>query len=205
MNRFAAVFTRALAATCLLILCACSDSPAVKETKVAEAPPEPTTGRHAFQEMFPQVRTWAIDALPVQLRSINLTQVKASEGMAGAWQATFFSPSTGHAKTYTWSAIDAPGNLHKGVFGGPDESARSPKTFLLAAIRVDSDEAYKAAAAKSADYVKKHPDKPVQFILELTNRFPQLVWRVVWGDSVNTSDYSVFVDAATGQFLEKVH
>jgi hypothetical protein len=155
--------------------------------------------------MYPQVRTWAIDALPVQLHSINLPQVKSENGKAGAWQATFFSPTSGRAKTYTWSAIEAPGNLHKGVFAGPDESARTPKTFLLAAIRVDSDEAYKAAVEKSADYVKKNPDKPVQFILELTNRFPQLVWRVVWGESVNTSDYSVFVDAATGQFLEKVH
>jgi|SRR5271165_648360 len=206
MNRPVMVFTRALAAACLILLCSCSGSPPVKEpSKVAEAPPEPITGRHAFQQMYPQVRTWAIDALPVQLESINLPQVKGANGTAGAWQATFYSAASGRAKTYTWSAIDSPGNLHQGVFGGPDESARAPKTFLLAAIRVDSDEAYKVAASKSADYIKKNPDKPVLFILELTNRFPQLVWRVVWGDSVNSSDYSVFVDAATGEFLEKVH
>ncbi len=206
MNLAATVFTRAMAATCLILLCSCSESTPVKEpTKEAEAKPEPITGRHAFQQMYPQVRTWAIDALPVQLESINLPQVKGENGTAGAWQATFYSQASGRAKTYTWSAIESPGNLHQGVFGGPDESARAPKTFLLAAIRVDSDEAYKVAASRSADYLAKNPNKPVLFILELTNRFPQLVWRVVWGDSVNTSDYSVFVDAATGQYLEKVH
>ena len=27
-------------------------------------------------------------------------------------------------------------------------------------------------------------------------------WRVVWGDSVGTSNFSVFVDATTGEYLE---
>ena len=166
---------------------------------------EPTTGRHAFQQMYPMERTWAIDGAPVQLKSINLSQVKADPGKAGAWECTFYSPSLARSKTYTWSAIEAEGNLHKGVFAGPDESARPQKTFMLAALQVDSDEAYKAAAAKSADYIKKNPDKPVMFILEMNDRFPQLTWRVIWGESVSSSDYSVFVDAATGQFLRKEH
>jgi hypothetical protein len=190
----------------LLVLCACSDT-STKETstKAPEPPPEPTTGRHAFQQMYPMVRSWALDAAPVQLKSINLSQVKAEPGKAGAWQCIFYSPSLGRSKTYTWSAIESEGNLHKGVFAGPDESSGTQKTFQLAALRVDSDEAYKTALSKSADYVKKNPDKPVLFILEMTNRFPQLTWRVIWGESAAVSDYSVFVDAATGQFLERAH
>lgn len=205
MHRSVAPLPRVLATVCLILLCSCSDNPVTAPPKKAEAPPEPVTGRHAFQQMYPQVRTWALDALPVQLESINLAQVKAENGKAGAWQATFYSPSLGRSKMYTWSAVESPGNLHKGVFGGPDEAARVPKTFPLAAIRVDSDEAYKVALGKSAAYVKKNPNKPVIFILELSNRFPQLTWRVLWGDSVSSSDYSVFVDAATGQFLEVMH
>ena len=73
----------------------------------------------------------------------------------------------------------------------------------MAAIRVDSDEAYKTAAAKSADYIKKNPNKPVMFLMELTKRFPDVTWRVIWGASVGTSDYSVFVDGTTGQFLTR--
>src|SRR5438876_151399 len=31
---------------------------------------------------------------------------------------------------------------------------------------------------------------------------PDLTWRVIWGDSVGTSNFSVFVDATTGEYLE---
>jgi hypothetical protein len=196
---------KAAAFAAVLLLCSCSDTTTTKETKAPEPPPEPTTGRHAFQQTYPQARLWAVDAAPEQVKSINLSQVKSADGKAGAWQVVYYSPSLARTKTYTWSAVEAEGNLHKGVFAGPDESARPQKTFLLAGLRVDSDEAYKVAAAKSADYMKKHPNMPVMFILEMNNRFPQLTWRVVWGETLAGSDYSVFVDAANGQFLEKAH
>lgn len=197
--------TRIFAAACCLLLCSCSDTPVKETAKQPEPPPEPVTGRRAFQEMYPMVRTWAIDALPVQLQSINLSQVKSGPGTAGAWEGTFFSAAKGKTKMYTWSAVESEGNLHKGVFAGPEESASSKKTFPIAALRIDSDEAYKVAVSKSADYIKKHPDMHVLFVLEMTNRFPQLPWRVVWGESLSISDYSVFVDASSGEFLERAH
>ena len=106
---------------------------------------------------------------------------------------------------YSWSAVEAEGNLHKGVFAGPDESSRPKQVFEIAAIRTDSEEAYKIAADKSAEYMKKNPDQPIFFVLEMTNRFPDLAWRVVWGESIAASSYSVFVDASTGKFLGKAH
>jgi hypothetical protein len=48
-----------------------------------------------------------------------------------------------------------------------DFSFRSP----IAAINVDSDEAYQTAAAKSADYMKKHPDVPISFVFEQPTAF----------------------------------
>jgi hypothetical protein len=45
----------------------------------------------------------------------------------------------------------------------------------------------------------------VVFLLEQTNKFANLTWRVIWGNSVGSSDYSVYVDATLGTFLEKVH
>ena len=150
-----------------------------------------------------------MDAQPLQLRSINLQELKSEKGKAGAWQAAFVSPQGGRARSYTFSILEAAGNLHQGVFAGPVEGWSGPsaqtRPFLIAAIKVDSDEAYNTAAKHSAEYVRKHPGLPVSFLLEQTNRFPDLAWRVIWGESVSTSDNSVFVDASTGAYLGTAH
>jgi hypothetical protein len=192
----------------VLFLSGCSEAPKPAAEKTPPKPPEALTGRQAFQRMYPQARGWAPDAQPLQIVSLNLAQVKADQGKAGAWQVIFVSPSRGKAKTYTYSAVEAEGNLHEGVFGGIEEdyTARGDSSpFLMGAIKVDSDEAYKTAAEKSADYMKKNPGKPVMFLMELSKRFPDVTWRVIWGGSVGTSDYSVYVDGTTGQYLEKMH
>jgi hypothetical protein len=192
----------------LLALSSCSEAPKTVEEKPPPKPAEAMTGRQAFQQMYPQARGWAPDAQPLQIRSLNLAQVKAAEGKAGVWQAIFVSPSRGKAKTYTWSAVEAEGNLHQGVFGGLQEDYTSrgdSSPFQIVAIKVDSDEAYKTAAKESAAYLRKNPNKPVTFLMELGKRFPDVTWRVIWGDSVGTSDYSVFVDGTTGQYLETMH
>lgn len=192
----------------LLFLSACSEPPKSVEEKQPRKPPEALTGREAFQRIYPQARGWAPDAEPLQITSLNLAAVKAEPGKAGVWQVIFISPSRAKAKTYTYSAVEGDGNLHEGVFGGQEESY-SPRSdsspFQSVAIKVDSDEAYKTAAEKSADYIQKNPGKPVMFLMQLTRRFPDVTWRVIWGDSVGTSDYSVFVDATTGKYLEKMH
>jgi len=198
-----------LALPLLLALTACSESPKTEKAKAPETPPEPLSGRQAFQKMYPAARGWALDAVPLQLKSIDLSQVKAEKGKTGAWQAIFVSPSKGKSKNYTYSAIEAEGNLHQGVFAGLEENftvGRGPVSlFDIAAIKIDSDQAYDVAAEKSADYIKKNPGKPISYILERTNRLPDLAWRVIWGESVASSDYSVYVDASTGKFLEKMH
>jgi hypothetical protein len=192
----------------VLFFSACSNAPKTVEQKQPPKPLEALTGRQAFQQMYPQARGWAPDAQPLQISSLNLAQVKADKGKAGVWQVIFVSPSRGKAKTYTYSAVEAEGNLHEGVFGGLEEDYTprgDASPFLIAAIKVDSDEAYNTAAAKSADYIQKNPDKPVMFLMQLSRRFPDVTWRVIWGSSVSTSDYSVFVDGTTGKYLEKMH
>ena len=193
----------------VVLLTSCSEAPKSATTKKEpEKPLEPLTGRQAFQNMYPAARGWAPDALPLQLKSLQLAEVKADPGKAGAWQCVFVSPGRGRSRIYTWSAIESEGNLHKGVFAGQEDSyseGRQAKPFLIPAIKVDSDEAYETAAKKSAEYMKKNPGKPVNILLELTPRHPNLAWRIIWGETVGTSDYSVFVDASTGQFLERAH
>lgn len=191
----------------LAALSACSNSEQVAEQKEEAKPLEPRTGRAAFQSMYVAARGWQHDAMPLQLKSLPLAAVKADPGKSGAWQAIFVSPTAGRARTYTWCAIELEGNLHKGVFAGPDESWSGPsgdsQPFTAIALKVDTDEALKTAIAKSEDYVGKHPGAPVIFLLEQNHRFPDLSWRLLWGESIATSDYSVFVDATTGEFLTK--
>lgn len=193
-----------------LLLSACSEAPtSVEKTKAPEKPPEPVTGRQAFQMMYPQARLWAADAQPLDLRSIHLSQVKPQKGKAGGWQATFVSPSLGKARPYTYSAVEEEGNLHQGVFAGIaqdyDIARGATQPFLVAALKFDSDQAYDAAAEKSQDYTKKNPTKTIAYLLELNRKFPDPTWRVIWGESVSSSDYSVFVDATTGMVLERMH
>jgi hypothetical protein len=190
-----------------LLLSACSEAPKTEKAKEPEKPPEAVTGRQAFQKIYPQARNWSLDATPLRLRSVRLS-VKPEKGKADAWEVTFVSPSLGKTKTYTYSAVEAEGNLHQGVFGLIEEgySTSGPSVlFPIAAIKIDSDQAYDAAAEKSADYIKKNPGKPISYVLEQPRRFANVTWRVIWGDSVSSSDYSIYVDGSTGKYIEKAH
>jgi len=194
----------ALAVLPILFVCGCSDSTQPVEKK-AVAPPQPVKGRSALYSMFNMARAWGPDAQVLQLNSIDLPDVKRERGKAAAWQATFVSQQLGRKRSYTYSVVEAEGNLHKGVFAGLEESwsgARVATPFLIAALKTDSDEVYRTALAKAADYEKKNPDKPISFLLEKTEQFPDPAWRVIWGESVGTSNFSVFVDASTGKYLQ---
>ena len=190
---------------------ACSDAPTKTAEKAPEAPPEPVSGSTAFFRMYSAARGWALDLQPIRLNSINLPQVKKVPGKAAAWQAVFISPAKQRSRSYTFSVIEAEGNLHKGVFALNEEGMSglaSAKPFQIQALKTDSDAAYDTAVKKgkkAADYMKANPTMDITFLLEMNNRFPQLAWRVIWGESVGTSNYSVFVDAATGEYLETMH
>lgn len=187
-----------------LTLVSCSDSPTTPASKPVEKPSEPVTGRQAFQLTFPSARGWAADAQPITVRNMNLAAVKSEGGKAGAWEVVYVSPSKRRTKTYTWSAVED-GSLHKGVFSLQDQSWGGPSgqqnPFPSAAIKTDTSEALKTATEESESFLKKEGPNPPQvlFLLEFTPRFPDPVWRVMWGDSVGSAKRTVFVDAATGE------
>jgi hypothetical protein len=184
-------------------LAACSEAPRKAEQKAPEKPPEAVGGQYALHQMYTVARSWAPDAQVLQLRSIPMQEVEAAPGKAGAWQATFVSASRNRARSYTYSVVEGEGNLHKGTFAGPEQSwnPRAKQTpFLMAAVKVDSVAAFETAMKRSAEYVKKNPDMPVNFLLE-GGEFPNPAWRVIWGTSVGTSNYSIFVDASLGDYL----
>jgi hypothetical protein len=200
-------FTFLTAAAILLSLAGCSTDAPPAAKKAEEKPAEPVTGRQALQQMYISARAWAPDIQVLRLTSILLPEVKAEPGKAAAWQAYFISASQGKVRSWTYSVVESEGNLHKGVFAGLDQGSSSggAKPFAFAAIKIDSDAAYETALKKGAEYDKKNPGKPITFLLEANTKFPDPSWRVIWGESAGTSNFSVYVDASTGLYLETIH
>jgi hypothetical protein len=189
----------------MALLAGCSEEPGAGARKTKA--PEPVSGQSALYKMYQVARSWAPDVEVLKLNSIHLTEVPAVRGKAGAWQATFTSTAKGAARSYTYSVIEGEGNLHEGVFPGPQESWSGPseKPFLVAAVKVDSDAAYKAALKEAGDYDQKNRKQTISFDLERQERFPNPAWRVIWGESIGTSGLSVLVDASTGLYLQTLH
>jgi hypothetical protein len=194
----------------LAILTACSDTtaPTVKKEPVKL---EPVTGQSAVYKMYQMARSWAPDAQVVKAQSMHLSEVKdGAPGTAPAWQATFVSTAKGQSRSYTFSIVDGEGNLHKGAFAGPEAGWSGPTDMdapsLMAAIKIDTDAAYKTAMetthSHAAEYDKKNPGKPITIMLERTSKHPDPAWRIIWGESAGTSNFSVLIDASTGEYLE---
>jgi hypothetical protein len=195
-----------------LALAGCSDQPTAAVPKAPEKPPEAVSGQTALWKMFQAARAWAPDAQVLRASSIHLTEVPTVRGKAGAWQATFTSATKGRAKSYTYSVIESQGNLHKGVFGGLEEDytpSRDTTPFLIAGIKTDTDAALNMAMANGGyDYEKEQKagkDQTISFVLEKLPKFLNPAWRVIWGESAGTSSFSVYVDAAVNDFLERLH
>jgi hypothetical protein len=196
------------AAVGAVLLAGCSDTKPAVKSKEPEKPAEPVTGQSAFWKMYMSARGWSPDVQPVTLRNMPVPGIKAEGGKAGAWEAIFVSQAKGQSRTYTYSVIEVAPNLHKDVFPQVAEAWGGPsgqqKPWPIPAFKVDSDKAYEAALEQSKEYVAKNKDKSVNFLLEQTPRNPDLTWRVYWGETISTSNYSIVVDASTGKVLERL-
>ncbi len=177
--------------------------------KSAEKPAAPVTGQSALWRMYQVARAWAPDAQVLRVSSIAVPEVAPVRGKSGAWEATFTSEGKGRRRAYTYSVVESQDGPHQGVFAGQEEDWSGPggqdAPFPIGAVAIDTDAAYKTAAGQAREYEKKHPGKPITLLLENVGRYPNPAWRVIWGASAGTSDYSVYVDATTGKWLETVH
>jgi hypothetical protein len=175
--------------------------------KEPEKPAEPVGGRYAFHQTFITARTWATDLELLRVRNLPLGNLPSAPGKAAIWEVTFVSPGKQRSRAYTYSVVEQE-NIHKGVFGGLEESYTGPKgqasAFPTAALKIDTPAAWEAAAGKSKEYIQKNPDSVITYVLEKTPRHPNPTWRVIWGTSAATAGYSVYVDATTGEFLERM-
>ena len=195
----------------LFLLVSCSEAPQSTAPKEAEKPLSPATGQSALYKMYQVARSWAPDAEVLSMNNVALSDLPpAPPGAASAWEATFVSAARGQARSYTYSIVEQQPSLHKGVFAGPEQAWSGPhgntKPFRIIAVKVDTDAAYRTALANGgAEYDKKYPGKPISILIEKVDKFPDPVWRVIWGESVSKSNFSVYIDASTGSFMEKLH
>ena len=191
-----------IAAACALLV-SCSEPSKPKEP---EKPPEPVTGRHALQQMYVAARSWAPDLQIAGMTSMHLTQVPTVPGKAGVWQVTFVSPSLQQSRTYTWAALEVSMSIHKGISEErPTGWTSNHKEFLIDAVKIDTDVAYQTAVKKVTKYAGEHPDMVITYMLEMNQRLPDAVWRIIWGENVATSSDSVLVDASTGDYMGTLH
>jgi hypothetical protein len=194
------------------LLAGCSGTPTKTAEKKEPEKVEPVTGQTALYRMYQSARTWATDVQVLSCSSLHISEAPdapAATGAAPAWMATFVSQSKSQSRTYTYSVVEGSGNMHKGAFAEAVEGWSGPRgvssPFLIAAVKVDTDAAYKTALEKAANYEKNNPGKAITYLLERTTKHPDPAWRVLWGASVQSSNFSVLVDASTGGYLETVH
>jgi hypothetical protein len=197
----------------LLILTACTET--TTKTTARKAPEKTAesaiTGQSALYRMYGSARSWASDAQVLKMNSSLLSEVPdVPRGKAAVWEATFTSATRSQLRSYTYSIIEIPPTLHKGTFAGLEQGWSGPRgnttPFLIAAVKIDTDAAYQTALKNGGEeYDKKNPGKPITIMLEKNSKYPSPVWRIVWGESLGTSNFSVFVDASTGDFKEKMH
>jgi hypothetical protein len=201
-------FLTILAAGLLLVGCSVQPAPPAA-VKQAEAKPEPISGQSALFKMYQVARTWAPDAGVLKLTSVRVDGVPDQPGKSGGWEAVFTSDAKDTSRAFTWYAIDQGETIHQGVFPGAEENYSGAHAttgpFPIASVRIDSDAALATAKLKEADFEKKSPGQPIMYLLEKSTRSVNPAWRVVWGESVSTSGFSVFVDATTGAFVEVMH
>ncbi len=182
----------------LLVLHCASRTPEKAAAKTAD----PVTGLHALYQMYTFARTWAQDLKVIRLSSINIPEVKAVPGKAGAWQVLFSSEALGKARIYTFSVYDESVTLRQGIFADAVGSLSSDMhSFAIGEAAADSDKAWEISLGHSQKYTQEHSDIPVSFILEYDPERKVPVWRVIWGLSAAKSPFSVLVDARAGAFL----
>jgi len=190
---------------CTALLTGCAGEPVAQ--KKPEPPPEPLTGQTALFRMYQVARSaWARDVMVEKMSSVRVSGVPdPAPGKAAAWEAVFNSPSLGSSRSYADSIVEQLPELHGGVFAGQQQSpAGTP--FLIAAVKIDSDAAYRTAVAKLAKADERRTEgKPLLILLEMDRRYSDPVWRILWGESVSTAAVSVFVDANTGEYQSTMH
>lgn len=199
-----------IAAAIILTGCSQPTTPAAKTEaeapKEAAAPVEPVSAKTALWPMYTQARSWTTDFVILKMEPKELTAFKNENGKAAVWEATFASPSRKEYRVYTYAIAAQAPDIYKGVVVGRampwSGETRDVMAIPLSDFNVDSDVAYKTAAADAAVFIKKYPEKKVSTLqLYHAFRFPGPIWYIKWGDQ--KLGYVAVVNANTGAMVKK--
>jgi hypothetical protein len=196
-----------IAATiCAIVITGCADAPVPTEAK-SDAPKKPAipTGAipalTAYYETYKAARQISPDVQAASIVGNEVDGVKSEDGKYAQWTVVFTSALKQQATTFVYTTVEHD-RLLKGInntgsmkWTGPTQDA---VPFANSDFSIDSDAAYKAAAAKAATWLGKNPGKPVTtFALGQSARLPTPTWYIMWGDKKN--GFAAYVNAATGE------
>jgi hypothetical protein len=192
----------ALVLLSLIIVSGCTSGPSPSE-QTKPKPPEPLTGRGAFQQLYISARGWAPDAKPYQLQSQATVESKGKEGKATFWRGAFASPSQRSSRSYAWSGVESQ-DVARGVTPGTQDSYMPGNTFDIAFLKVDSDQALDVAQKHGGSkLVQEDPDIAISYLLDWNPGENNLVWHVIYGNSRKDAKLVADVNASTGEFIRK--
>ena len=195
-----------LAAATFLTSCT-SNQPTQSQSPAKPAPAQAQyeSGRAAFQKMYLNARGWAGDATPFRLQSQYSAGAPVDQGKASLWRASFASPSRRMMKMFIWSGLVGPDVPEPGVTFTTEDSWNPTNTstqiFNLGFLKVDSDKAFDVAQKHGGSALtKKDPKQPVFFILDWNAQKNELLWHVIYGNSLDGAKLRVAVNASSGEF-----
>jgi hypothetical protein len=181
-----------------LMVAGCDSETETRKEKAAE----PVTGLHALVALYGKARLWAPDIKVVSYVSLRIDQVKDQPGKSPVWQVVFGSEAEGKRRAYTYSVAEASTTIHKGIFeDAPAEWSSDNRAIPMSVLQVDTDQAWATALKNGGDYPKQNPKMPIAWSLEMGRLAQQPVWRVIWGESVTSSSFSILIDATNGKYL----
>jgi hypothetical protein len=189
-----------LAIFALALMTACSSEPSKPAESEKTKPPEPITGRVAFQKCYVAARGWARDAQPFRLESQLIGDSKGREGKSLAWRGGFASPQQHSSRPYTW----ANGEVSFGVEDTYSPSNSSTTVFDMAFLKVDSSQALEIAQKHGGEkLLEKAPDTPILYVLDWNRQTNELTWHVIYGTDAMSAKLRVAVNASSGEFLRE--
>jgi hypothetical protein len=190
----------ALAFFALALMTACSSGPSKSAETEKPKPPEPLTGRVAFQKCYVAARGWARDAQPFRLESELTGDSKGREGKSLAWRGGFASALLHVTRPYTWTN----GEVSFGVDDIYSPTNSSTTAFDIAFLKVDSSQALETAQKHGGDkLLEKNPDLPILYSLDWNRQSNELIWHVSYGTDRGSAKLTIAVDASTGDFLRE--
>ena len=199
------------AVVAVLLLAGCSQStppPASGGAAAANAPagpPEMVTAKTAFWPTYKSAQAWSSDAEAMKIAPADVPGFKNDGGKAAMWQVTFGSPGKHQFRIFSYAIATVPPDIHKGVSAGLPMpwggQTRDAMPIDLTVFNIDSDAAYKTAAAQAAVWIAKNPGKPPTSLeLGSTYELHAPVWYVAWGNKKD--GYIALVNAATGDLFK---